>query len=145
MFTKLEQRSWIKLKCHKVVIHKNDFRDCLKRMAMQRCHIAQWHDVLKRSVKAGMPFRTTSVQEYSTGEQHNSTPCFPDGCWSPMYCAWISSGSRSMSQNCAPDSALHSGLPQTCSALDNPWNFLSAAMAPLCSCTGLFGPVPKGR
>ena len=61
-----------------------------------------------------------------------------------MNCAWVSSGSLSISQNCAPHSARHFGLPQTCSALDTP-NFQGATMASLCSCTGLVGPVPKGR
>ena len=45
--------------------------------------------------------------------------------------------------NCAPHSARHSGLPQTCSMLDTPWNFWGATMAPLCSHTGLVGLVPK--
>ena len=53
----------------------------------------------------------------------------------------VSSGSLSMSQNCAQ----HSGLQQTCSALDTQWNILGATMTPLCSRTGLIGPVPKGR
>ena len=44
----------------------------------------------------------------------------------------------SMSQNCAPHSAL-----QTCSVLDTPWNFRGAAVAPLCNHTGLVGFVPK--
>ena len=79
------------------------------------------------------------------GEQHNSTACFPLGCWSPMYYAWVSSGNRSMSQNCAPHSARHSGLSQTCSMLDTPWNFLGETMAPLCSRTSLVGPLPKGK
>ena len=55
------------------------------------------------------------------------------------------SGSRSISQNCAQHSARHSGLPQTSSALDIPWSFRGAIMAPLCSPTGLVGPVPKGK
>ena len=40
--------------------------DRVKHVAMQRCHIAQWHDGLKRSRKAMAPFRTTSVQNDST-------------------------------------------------------------------------------
>ena len=59
--------------------------------------------------------------------------------------AWVTRGSLSMSQNCAPHSARHYGLPQSCSALNTPWNFRGAAMAPLCSRTGLVGPEPKGR
>ena len=99
-----------------------------------------WHDTLKRSGKKGIPFKTNP-----RGEQHSSTPCFPVGWCSPMDCSWVSSRSRSTSQNCAPHSARHSGLPQTCSALDIPWNFTGATMALLFSRTGLVGPVPKGR
>ena len=50
-----------------------------------------------------------------------------------------------MSENCAAHSARHSDLPQTCSALNTPWNFRGVTMPPLCSRTGLVGPVPKGR
>ena len=49
-----------------------------------------------------------------------------------------------MSQNYAPRSAWHFGLPRTCSALDTLWNFRGETMAPLCGHTGLIGPVPKG-
>ncbi|KAJ4427402.1 hypothetical protein ANN_25024 [Periplaneta americana] len=41
-----------KLKWHEVIVHKNVFRDYVKHVAMQRCHIAQLHDGLKRSGKA---------------------------------------------------------------------------------------------
>ena len=51
----------------------------------------------------------------------------------------------SMSQNCVPHSARHSGLPQNCSMLDTPWNFRGTTMGPLYSHTGLVGPVPKGK
>ena len=112
---------------------------------MQRCHSARWYNGLKRSGMAGMPFRTTSVQNGPTWRTTQLISLLPVGCWSPMYCAWVSSGSRGMSQNCAPHSARHSGLPQTCSDLDTPWNFRCTTMAPLCSRTGLVGPVPKGR
>ena len=71
--------------------------------------------------------------------------CFPVGCWSPMDNTWVSSGIRSMPQNCVPHSALHSGLPQTCSALDNSCNFRNATMALICGHTDLVGSVPKGR
>ncbi|KAJ4438669.1 hypothetical protein ANN_14616 [Periplaneta americana] len=40
-----------KLKWHEVIVHKNVFRDCVKHVAMQRCHIAQFHDGLNRSGK----------------------------------------------------------------------------------------------
>ena len=58
-----------------------------------------------------------------------------------MNCAWVSSESRSMSQNCAG----HCELLQTCSILDTPWNFRGVIRAPLSSHTVLVGPVPKGR
>ena len=80
-----------------------------------------------------------------TGRTHSLTPCFPVECWSPMDFAWISRGSRSMPQNCAPHSARHSGLPETCSALNIPCNFRGAITALLCSRTGLVRPVPKER
>ena len=63
----------------KVVVHKNVFRDCVKYVAMQHCHIAKWHDGLKRSRKAGKLFRTTSVQDdpKSRTKQFNSLlPCW---------------------------------------------------------------------
>ncbi|KAJ4435526.1 hypothetical protein ANN_18142 [Periplaneta americana] len=41
-----------KLKWHEVIVHKNVFWDCVKHVAMQRCHITQLHDGLKRSGKA---------------------------------------------------------------------------------------------
>ena len=87
---------------------------------MQRCHIAWWYDGLKRSLNARRPHAPH-------GEQHSSTR--------------VSSWSRSMLQNCAS----RSGFPQTCSALDTPWNFRGATMAPLCSRIGLVGPLPKRR
>ena len=62
----------------------------MKHVVMQCCHIAQWHDRLKRSGKAGMLVRTTPH-----GEQHSSTLCFPVGCWSPMDCTWVSNESWS--------------------------------------------------
>ena len=70
---------------------------------MWRCHISQWHDGL-------------------------TTPCFSVGCWSPMDCAWVSSGSLSMSENCAPYSAGHSALPQTCNELGTQWNLRGSKM-----------------
>ena len=55
-----------KLQWHQIVLHKNIFRDYLKHLTMQRFHIAQWHDELKRSGKAGMQFRIISVQDDPT-------------------------------------------------------------------------------
>ena len=108
-------------------------------------HIPLWHDALKRSGKAIIPFRTTFVQDAPRREGHGSTPCFPVGCWSQMNDAWVSCRSRIMSQNCDPQSARHSGLQQTYSALDIPRNFRGVTIAPLCSRRDLVGPVPKGR
>ena len=61
---------------------------------MQRCHISQWHGRLKRSGKAGMPFRRTFVQDDTTWRTTQLIPCFLVGCWSPMDCPWISSESQ---------------------------------------------------
>ena len=55
-----------KLKWHEVVVLKNVFRHCVKHVAMQRRRIAQWHDGLKRSGKAGRLFRAT----FSKGRPH---------------------------------------------------------------------------
>ena len=38
-----------------VVVHKNVFKDCMKHVVMQSCHVEQWHDGVKHSGKAGMP------------------------------------------------------------------------------------------
>ena len=59
------------------MVHKNVFWDYVKHVARQGYHIAQWHDGLKRSGKAEMPSRTTSVQDDLRGEQHSATHCFP--------------------------------------------------------------------
>ena len=78
---------------------------------------------LKRFGKAGMPFRTTSIQDdtkWRTIQFISLLPCWmliADGL--RVGC----SGSRSMSQNCAQHSTWHYGLPQTCSPLD-PMKFL---------------------
>ena len=146
MFTKLEQCSWIKIE----VAQGRSTLECFQGL-LEACGdavllyhtVARWvkafqegRDIIQDNLHIGWPLR---------GEQHSSTPCFPVGCWSPMDCTWVRSRSQSMSQNCALNSARHSGLPQTCSALGTPWNFRGATMAPLCSRTGLVGLVPKGR
>ena len=67
------------MKWHEVVVHKNIFKDCVKHVAMQRCHIVQWHGELKRSGKAGMQFRTTSVQDdpmWKTTQINSLLPCW---------------------------------------------------------------------
>ena len=135
MFTKQEQRSWIKIE----VAQGHSTQECF-----QGLHDACGDAVFlegRQGCRSGQSLYRMTVH----GEQHSSTPCFPVGCWSPIDCVWVSSESRSMSQNCTPHSARHSGLPQTCSALDNLCYVWGATMAPLCSRTGLNGPVPKGR
>ena len=114
MFTKLEQRSRIQIK----VAWGRSTQECYQGLreacgeaALPYRTVARW---VKHSRKAGIPFKTTPH-----GQQHSSTPCFPVGCWSQMDCAWVSSRSLSMSQNCAP----HSGYQQTCSALDTHMKF----------------------
>ena len=60
-------------------VHKNVFRDCVKLVEMQICHIAQWHRGLKRSGKARMPFRTTSAQDDPTWKTTPFNSLLP--CW----------------------------------------------------------------
>ena len=146
MFTKLEQRSWIKIE----VARSRSMQECFQELrgALWRCSVALSHSGMmdysvprRQGCRSIQPrYRTTSC-----GEKHSSTTFFPVGCWSPMNCAWVSSGSRSMLQNCAPHSARYSGLPQIWSALDTIWNFRGSTMAPLCNRTGLVGPLAKGR
>ena len=119
--------------------------DCVKNVAMQCCHIAEWHNGLERSGQAGCRSGQLLYRTTPCGEQHGPTPCFPVGRWSPIDCAWVSNESLSMPQNCAQHPARHSELPQTCRALDNPRNFRGATMGTLCNRTGLVGRVPKGR
>ena len=114
MFTKLEQHSWIKIEVargHSTQECFQGLREACGEAALPYRTVARW---VKHSRKAGIPFKTTPH-----GQQHSSTPCFPVGCWSQMDCAWVSSRSLSMSQNCAP----HSGYQQTCSALDTHMKF----------------------
>ena len=66
IFTKLKQRSCIKIELKKVVVHKNIFTDCVKHVAMQRYHTPQWYDGLKRFEMDGLPFRTTSHVKNNT-------------------------------------------------------------------------------
>ena len=136
MFTKPEQRSWIKIEVVGCRSTQECIRDCVKHVVKQRYHIAQWYDGLKRSRKAGMPFRTTFVHDYPTWRTTNFNSLLP--------CRMLI-GSLSMSENCAPHSALNSGLQQIFIELHNPRHFQGATIAPLCSRTGLVGPVPKGR
>ena len=58
MFTNLEQHSRIKIEVTRSRSTQEFLRDCVKHVAMQRCHIAQCHDGLMRSGKAGVPFKT---------------------------------------------------------------------------------------
>ena len=57
--------------------------------------------MVKRSGKAGMPLRTTSVQDDPTWITTRFNSCFPVVCWSLMDCTWVSSRIRSLSQICA--------------------------------------------
>ena len=112
----------------------------VKYVAMQHCHIARWHDELKHSGKTRMSFKITSIQDDSTWRtQFNSLlPCWlliADG----LRVSW--QRKSEYVTDCAP----HSGLEETCSVLVTPWNFWGATMPPLCSRTGLVGPVSKGR
>ena len=142
MFTKLEQRSWIKIE----VARDRSTQECFHGLreeygdaVLPYRRVAQ-----ERSGKAGCRSGQLLYRTTPHGEQHGPSPCFPVGCWSPIDCAWVSSGSLSMPQNCAQHSARHSGLPQTFRALDTPRNFRGATMGILCNRTGLVGRVPKG-
>ena len=77
MFTKLGQRSSIKIE----VIRCRSTQECIQGLrepcgdaALTNRTGARW---VKRFEKAGMPFRTISVQDNTTrrGEQHSSTTC----------------------------------------------------------------------
>ena len=72
MFTELEKVYGTILKWHEVVVHKNIFRDCVKHVEMQRCHIAQWHDGVKLKTfrEVGMSFRKPP---YRTPHMENNT------------------------------------------------------------------------
>ena len=113
---------------------------------MQHCHIAQWH----KWVKAFWEGRDAIKDNLYTGRTHveNNTiqllASLLDADHQLTVCE-LAVEVKSMSQNCASHSARHFRLPQTCSGLDTPWNFRGSTMAPLCSMTGLVGPVPKGR
>ena len=120
MFTKVEQLHGSNLKCHEVVVHNTVFKNCVKHVAMQRCHIAQWQD--------------EPIVKNSTVQLRASL----------LDCAWVSA-SRYSTQNFAPHSARLSGLPRTCSSLDTLWNFRSTTMSLICSRTGFVEKVPKGR
>ena len=66
MFTKLVQRSWIEIEVARCHCIQERFWDSVKHVKIQRCHIAQWDDGLKRSEMAGMPSKTASVQDDPT-------------------------------------------------------------------------------
>ena len=106
-------------------------------------HISEWiktfregRDAVQDNLRTGRPHvEKNKLQLLAT----------PVGFWSPMDCAWVRSGTRSMSQNFAPHSARYSGLPQTCSSWDTQLTLRRATMAPLCSSTGLGRSVSKGK
>ena len=67
------------MKWHEVVVNKNASRDRVKHVMTQHCHIAEWHDGLKCSGKAGMPFRTTSIKDdpmWRTSQINSLLPCW---------------------------------------------------------------------
>ena len=137
MFTKLEQHSCIRIE----IARGFNTQECFQGLheacgdaALPYCKVAQWVRAFQEGSDA---FRTISVQDDPTWKTTLLA--------SLMDCMWVSRGSLSMSQNWAPHSAWHSELSQTCSTLDIPWNFRAATIVPLCSRTGLVGPVPKGR
>ena len=115
------------------------------RMAMQRCHIAQWHVGLKSSVKARMPFRLIQYRTNPCGEQNTVQ----------LLASILDTDRRETARELAAEvgvghktvlQILHDILDyRTCSALDIPWNFRVVTLAPLCIRKGLFGPVPNGR
>ncbi|KAJ4434123.1 hypothetical protein ANN_16443 [Periplaneta americana] len=51
ILTKLEQRSWIKIEVTRGRSAQECFQGLREHVAMQRCHIAQWHDGLKRKTR----------------------------------------------------------------------------------------------
>ena len=112
---------------------------------MQRCHIAQWHDGLKHSGKAGMLFRTISVQE--PHEENNTVQLLAslldaDHRWTVCELAvQVGVCDKTMLH------ILHDilGYRKLAVCLDTSWNFRGTTMAPLCSRTGLVGPVTKGK
>ena len=137
MFTKQEQRSWIKID-----------------VALCRSTHECFQGVLETCDDVALPYRTvvgwvetfwegkdTIQDNFRTGRSHVENKKV-QLLASLMDCAWVSSGSRSMSQNCGPHSARHYGLTQTCSGLDIPWNFRGATVAPLC---GPFWTGSKGK
>ena len=58
----------------------------MKHVALQHCHITQWHDGLKVLGRQGCHSRQHLYRTTSCGEQHSSTPCFPVGRCSTMVC-----------------------------------------------------------
>ena len=112
---------------------------------MQCWHTAQWHNRLKHSGKAGMPFRTTSGQDNPTWRTTQSNSFLP--CW------MLKANRLHMSKQRKSEyvTKLCSTFCMTFWVTANlqrvgyPWNFQGATMAPLCSRTGLVGPIPKGR
>ena len=112
---------------------------------MKRCHIA-----VARWVKAFRGSRDSALDYLRKGRLHveNNTVQLlaslldADRRWTARELA-AEVGVRH--KKSAPHSARHSGLPQTCSALDTTWKFWGATMAPLCNGKVLVGPVSKGR
>ena len=93
-------------------------RTCLQNYSNVVGATLKWDEVVEQECRSGQPPYNTTPR----GEQQISTPCFSVWWWWPIVCALVSSGNQGMSENCAPYLARHSGLLQTCSALDKPWN-----------------------
>ena len=55
------------------------FSGTVRNMAIQHCHIAQWHEGLKCSGKAEMLFRTASIQDDPSWRTTNCNSLLP--CW----------------------------------------------------------------
>ena len=80
MFTKLEQRSWIKIELTRCRGTQECFqgpRGTCGQVALSKLTVAGW---FKGSGKTGMPSGTTPYRTTPRGEQKSSTPCFSVGC-----------------------------------------------------------------
>ena len=137
MLTKLEQRSWIKIR----VAWARSTQECFQWL-FETCGnaVLPYHTAI-RWVKV---FQDAIQGNLCTGQSHmeNNRVQFlasqldADHRWIARELAvevWV-----------CHNSAWHSGLPQTCNTLDTTWNFRGATMAPLCSRKSLVGPVSNG-
>ena len=79
------------------------------------------------------PYRMTP-----RGEQCSSIPCFPIECWS-----WLQRKSEYVTKLCSTFCTAFF-ITAKLQRVGHPWNFRGRTIAPLCSRTGLVGPVLKG-